>query len=195
MSTQTELRDLIHAIGTRPRSSAVNLSGGGTTDVYLDVKGILHATAAMNLAANAVLELLYDIDVLDYMSAIGGPTMGADVLSHTIAAHWPCPYNSLGMRWFSVRDQPKTTHGLMRMIEGTELDATDTVVIVDDVASTGNSLMSACAAVHATGAQIRAVVPLVDRGDACAQRFADIEIPYYPVLSYHDLGIPPLVAI
>ncbi|MFN7971613.1 MAG: phosphoribosyltransferase family protein [Acidobacteriota bacterium] len=62
-------------------------------------------------------------------------------------------------------------HGMMRLIEG-NVKKGDRVVIVDDVCTTGGSMVQAVEACVAEGIEIAAVMPLVDREEGGAETFA-----------------------
>lgn len=119
---------------------------------------------------------------LPVIHAVGGPTMGADVISHTLA----CTHY---LDWFSVRSEPKD-HGLQKLIEGAELGRSDRVLLTDDVVSTGASLRNAFDTVRSTGAEIIAIMPLVDRAGVAEQKFAGV--PYFPLFTYDELGLKAL---
>ncbi len=174
---------------TLPRSEPVILSSGEQTLVYLDVKGQLTDRWSMNLAADAMIQHVAQFKP----TAIGGPTMGADVLSHVMIAR---DWRSEGLRWFSVRSERKTTHGLGLWIEGHRLTSADRVVITDDVASTGRSLVEAYDHVMGTTARVVAIAPFVDRSGTVAKRLLDegIVAPYAPLMTHLDLGLEPLNA-
>lgn len=93
--------------------------------------------------------------------SVGGLTMGADPvafsISHTSAL--------LGkpVRAFSVRKEAKT-HGTGNRIEGS-FKAGDSVVIVEDVITTGKSALQAIEAVEAAGGRVSGVLAIVDRQD------------------------------
>lgn len=170
------------------REEPVTLATGEKTWVYLDVKGVLTRRWEMNIAADAMNNHVKRFRP----TAIGGPTMGADVLSHVMVsrAWWDADWS-----WFSVRDSRKTTHGLGLWIEGHRLGPGDQVVITDDVASSGKSLVEACERVNETGAIIAAVAPFVDRSGVAEARLRDAgyrSMQYAPLMTYEDLGLEPL---
>lgn len=167
-----------------PRTDEVTLAGGDSTASYLDLKGLFTNGHKMIRLADCVLEYC-DAMALRY-SAVGGPTMGADFLSHAIACR-----HTVMIDWFSVRDAPKD-HGLQRLIEGVRLDEGHRVILVDDVVSTGNSLLKACEVVRSTGAQVAAVMPIVDRSGHAWKKFFFEGIPYRPLFTHEELGIDPL---
>ena len=115
--------------------------------------------------------------------AVGGLTMGADPLAHAIAI-------VAGIEWFSVRKTPKG-RGTNRRVEGADLGPGRSVLVVEDVVTTGSSMLDAIAAVRETGATVAAAAVIVDRGE---QGVAPVRrgggVPYAALLTYADLGIP-----
>ena len=162
MKTQTyrdQLIALLKLRGTMERAVPVRLATGEETKIYLDVKGVLHDGEAMLVAAKAMIEHLVENKV-PYTTAVGGPTMGADILAHTLVVIAAQVRPGEDNNWFSIRDHIKTDHGMGKLIEGYDLGPADTVVITDDVANSGKSLVEAVEAVRATGATVLAVKPL-----------------------------------
>lgn len=181
-----ETRDALRDIGGRWRENPVTLKDGRQTNVYLDPKNVFSSNRHMNNVAHAMINHANALG-LKY-NAIGGPTMGADVISHGMVAHHPDP----DMGWFTVRDKAKTDHGLGKWIEGTEIGPQHSVILTDDVADSGKSLVDAYHKVRDTGANVAAVMPVVDRGDATKARFGELGVPYHPLMNYSDLGINTL---
>jgi orotate phosphoribosyltransferase len=91
--------------------------------------------------------------------SIGGLTMGADPVSYAIAAaSWGLerPIDA-----FSVRKEAKG-HGTGRQIEG-NFESGHSVVVVEDVITSGGSAGKAIAAVQEAGGRVLGVVAVVDR--------------------------------
>jgi orotate phosphoribosyltransferase len=109
---------------------------------------------------------------------------GADPLAHGVAM-------VTGKAWFSVRKEQKQ-RGREQWIEGTRLQPGTRVLLVDDVISTGGSTEIAFDRVTAVGAVVAGVIPMVDRGDIAAKRFAKRGVPFVALVSYRDLGIEPV---
>jgi orotate phosphoribosyltransferase len=181
-----ETRDALRDIGGRWRDTPVTLKDGRQTNVYLDPKNVFSTNRHMTNLSRAMLAHA-DALGLDY-NAVGGPTMGADVVSHGMVAHHPNP----DMGWFTVRDRPKSDHGLGKWIEGTEVGPNHKVILTDDVADSGRSLVDAYHKVRSTGAQVAAVMPVVDRADQTGPQFEQLGVPYHPLMRYEDLGINSL---
>ena len=91
--------------------------------------------------------------------AVGGLTMGADPVSYAIAA---ASFTSdAPVDAFSVRKELKG-HGTTRLIEG-NFKPGDTVVIVEDVITSGDSAHRATEAVERAGGKVVGVLAVVDR--------------------------------
>ena len=92
-------------------------------------------------------------------ASVGGLTMGADPVSYAIAA---ASFGSdAPVDAFSVRKEEKN-HGAGRMIEG-NFKPGDSVVIVEDVITSGGSAGRAVEAVERAGGKVLGVVAVVDR--------------------------------
>jgi orotate phosphoribosyltransferase len=116
--------------------------------------------------------------------AVGGPTMGADALAHGVSL-------LSGAGWFSVRKEPKG-HGRTAWVEGTRLQPGQAVLIVEDVVSTGGSLLRAVERVQELGVTIVAATALLDRSPKVAERFEAAGIRWVPLLTWVDIDIEPL---
>ena len=174
--------------------NAVTTSGGEHTTTYLDIPRVLGDGEAMTDAGEALLSHLENHDLLDSASMVVGPLTGSiPVVMGLTMTLQRFLVSGKTLRWAILRDKPKT-HGLGRWEVGSELTSSDKVILVDDVASTGASLETAINQVQGTGAEILAIVPLVDRAGIAERKLASYYIPYLPVLTYRDLDLPPLGA-
>lgn len=92
-------------------------------------------------------------------AAVGGLTLGADPVAYAIAraSHDAPP----AVGGFTVRKQAKT-HGAGRRVEGC-FAAGESVVIVEDVITTGGSALEAVRAVQGEGGTVLGVLAVVDR--------------------------------
>jgi len=153
---RAELADLLR------RKSLVRgeftLASGKKSDYYLDCRlTTLDARGAL-LTGYCILELLDQMKIKP--DAIGGLSMGADpVVSAAIVVS---AIENRPLPGFLVRKEAKK-HGRQKQIEGIENLSGKKVVIVDDVCTTGGSTLEAIAAVEFAGADVVAVVSLVDR--------------------------------
>jgi orotate phosphoribosyltransferase len=174
--------DVVRRRGYVRREEPFQLSSGAWSHDYVDGKRALAGGAELRLAAEAVVASAAERGVR--FDAIGGLTMGADPLAYAVAV-------VSGANWFSVRKEAKG-HGRQRRIEGAELGPGVSVVVAEDVTSTGRAMLQALDAVEEAGATAVLAVTLVDRGDAAGPALAARGVPYVPLATYRDLGITPL---
>ena len=179
LDSRRALADLLRATGYERREEPFQLSSGGWSHDYVDGKFAVASGEALRQVSEAAVEVIGEpFDV------VGGPTMGADALAHGISV-------VSGTSWFSVRKEPKG-HGRGAWVEGARLKQGDRALIVEDVVSTGASLLRAVDRVKELGAQIVAATALLDRSPRVAERFAEAGIRWAPLLTWEDLGIEPL---
>ena len=171
--------------GYRRLDAPVELASGQMNQDFVDGKRALARGADLALACRAMVALADEAGIA--FDAAGGLTMGADQFAHGIAV-------VADRRWFVVRKQPKD-RGTRQQVEGEAIGPGSRVLLVEDVISTGGSLVKALDAVEATGATVVLATTLVDRGDLVGPKLADRGVPYEPLLTYRDLGIDPIVEV
>jgi orotate phosphoribosyltransferase len=91
-----------------------------------------------------------------------------------------------GVRGFAVRKEAKA-HGAGGRMAG-PVDPGDRVVLVEDTATTGASLLDAADAVTAFGCEVLGASLLLDRGGTLGPELERRGIRYAPVLGAPDLG-------
>ncbi len=151
------------------------LSSGGTSDYYVDCRATtLHAEGA-RLAGRVVLDKIKNRGWQP--QGVGGMTMGADpivtavsVLSaQSVQTRFPARSKEFDrepfyIHGFLVRKGEKA-HGTKQRVEGFQEPGAK-VVIVDDVCTTGASIIGAIEAVRAIGMQVLGIICLVEREEA-----------------------------
>ncbi len=173
---------LLRDLGYERRDRPFQLSSGEWSQDYIDAKRALSEGDNLRRVAQSVLRAVSEAGV--EFDAVGGLTMGADPTAHAVAL-------VSGKKWFSVRKQPKG-HGRQQLIEGAELRPGMRVLLVDDVVTTGKSILEALEAALATGAEVVLAVALVDRGKAASEKLASMGIKYVPLATYRDFEIVPV---
>jgi orotate phosphoribosyltransferase len=133
------------------------LASGQRSNYYIDCR--LTTMSAPGLALIGRLGLAAVRSAGWTADAVGGLTMGADPVAYAVAAA------SAGappaMDAFSVRKEAKQ-HGTGQLIEG-NFRAGARVVVVEDVITSGDSVLKAIAAVEAAGGAVLGVLAVVDR--------------------------------
>jgi orotate phosphoribosyltransferase len=113
-----------------------------------------------------------------HIDAVGGLTLGADPVALATGMVSCSAGDAEPLRVFCVRKAPKG-HGQTKLIEG-NFKAGDTVVVVDDVVTSGNSTITAINAVIKEGGSVAFAAVLVDRKEGGREK---IEAMGYPLLS------------
>ncbi len=178
------LMRLIRELGYERREQPFQLSSGEWSRDYFDGKPALSSGENLRLAADCVVAIASDAGV--GFDAVGGLTMGADPIAHAVAV-------VSGARWFSVRKEAKQ-HGKQQLVEGAHLEPGSKVLLVDDVVTTGNSIVRALDAVEEAGAVVTLAVSLVDRGEQSRRRLRERGVRYEAISTYEDFGIEPVGA-
>jgi orotate phosphoribosyltransferase len=177
--------DLIRTRGYEHRAEPFTLASGQLSHDYIDGKFAIDTGERLTVVSRAIADLAA-MNGIEF-DAVGGLTMGADSIAIGVAM-------VTGKAWFSVRKEQKQ-RGREQWIEGTRLNAGTRVMLVDDVISTGGSTEIAFDRVTAVGAVVTGVIPMVDRGDGAAKRFAARNVPFVALVTYRDLGIEPVLDV
>ena len=177
-----QLAEIVSQKGLLELEQPVRLASGDWSRYFVDTKLALADGGDAAVAARSVIEIMSERGI--GFDAIGGMTMGADVLAHGVAV-----LLGRGVAWFSVRKQAKD-RGTRRRVEGGRLGPDSRVVLVDDVVTRGGSILDALEEIRSSGAVVVAAISVVDRGEFGAGAFEGEGIPYIPMLTYRDLGIP-----
>jgi orotate phosphoribosyltransferase len=166
------------------RLGEFTLSSGAKSDYYIDCRTTtLHADGAA-LTGRVFLDLLEKQGWRP--QAVGGLTMGADpivVATSVISAQAGTPIHG-----FLVRKAEKA-HGMGRRVEGFQ-EKGASVVIVDDVCTTGSSTIQAIEAAREFGFNIAGVACLVERleaGGRPAVEKAAAPAPFIAVFTSNDV--------
>lgn len=151
------------------------LSSGKKSNFYFNLKTTTYSSTGQYLIGDLVYNKIHRLKLKP--KAIGGLTLGADPIAIATAYHSYLKKNPIEA--FVIRKEPKQ-HGMKLQIEG-NIKAGDTVVIVDDVVTTGQSTIRAIEIAERAKLKIIAVIILLDR---CEQNGREnIEKYGYPVYS------------
>ncbi|MDQ3932656.1 MAG: orotate phosphoribosyltransferase [Actinomycetota bacterium] len=163
----------------------IRLSSGDWSHDYIDGKRALAPGEILAFACNAVISRADELGAT--FDAVGGLTMGADPIAHGVAL-------LAGATWFSIRKELKP-HGNPKLVEGAELSSSSRVLLVDDIVTTGSSILTAFDAIKAMAPEVVLAIALVDRGETARRRLTAQGVPYEPLLTYRDLEIDPVGGI
>jgi orotate phosphoribosyltransferase len=159
----------------------IQLASGGWSRDFIDGKLAVSEPDDFAFVGSAMSEAC-----TTGFEAVGGLVLGAAPFTFAV-------FQAARCKWFLVRKEPKG-RGTNRWIEGARITSGTKVMLVDDVITTGGSIKLAFERVTGEGAQVVFATTLVDRGDEAAGFFDDAGVPYVPMLTYRDLGIPPVIS-
>ena len=179
---ETQRQDLIALIGEEVVFHGdFTLSSGKKATYYVDMRKLTLDHRAAPAIGRLVLDLVRDLEV----DAVGGLTLGADPIANaalhaSVAAGAPVDA-------FVVRKEPKD-HGRGRQIEGAEV-AGKRVVIVEDTSTTGGSPLKAAQVAKDAGADVVAVVTVVDRKTGAQAAVEAAGFEWRSIIDLDDLGL------
>ena len=153
------------------------LASGARSNYYIDARVTTMSGAGQHLIGEVGLQMFADKGWTP--RCIGGLTLGADPIAYAIAH--TAARRGLDVDAFTVRKQAKA-HGTGRRIEGA-FNADGTVVVVEDVITTGESALQAVQVLREAGAKISGVLALVDRMEGGRSR---IESQGLEVVAFFD---------
>ncbi|MCH8184383.1 MAG: orotate phosphoribosyltransferase [Proteobacteria bacterium] len=159
----------------------ITLSSGETSQFYFDMRRTACDPEGSNLIADLILDSLAEDDV-DFIGGleVGAVPIVACVSQKSFQTARPIPA-------FYVRKKPKE-HGTRRAIEG-QIREGGRVVIVDDVTTSGESVMRAVEAAREFGCTVVKVITVVDRLEGAAERFAAEGCPFVALLTADDFDL------
>jgi orotate phosphoribosyltransferase len=165
-----------HAI----REGEFTLASGRTSRWYLDGRQVSFRGDCIEIVGAAIVDALAvaGVDAGAY-DAVGGPVVGAVPVALAVAL-------VTGKPSFAIRKDAKG-HGVGGRIAGV-LEAGQRVLVVEDTATSGGSLLEALPAVTELDCPIVAVSLLLDRGGELGAKLAPMGITYCPVLGAPDVG-------
>jgi orotate phosphoribosyltransferase len=158
------------------------LSSGKESHFYLDGRIVTMLPEGAYLTALIILDMIKGAGV----TALGGPTLGADPIVGSVAA--VSFLNKTPLKTFIVRKAVKA-HGAGRQVEGPALSKGDRVVLVDDVATSGKSLVEAKEALDSLGVIVDRAVVIVDRNEGAVENLARASCRLESIFMIADLGV------
>jgi orotate phosphoribosyltransferase len=157
MNTLRDLKQLL--IERSVRRGEFILASGKSSSFYIDARMTTMSPEGLAIIGPLSLDLMERSGWKP--DSVGGLTLGADPVSFSISrASVDRPPL---VRAFTVRKEPKS-HGTGNLIEG-PFKTGDSVVIIEDVVTTGKSAIQAIDAVLKAGAHILGVLAIVNRNE------------------------------
>lgn len=178
----TDRERLLELIRERAlRVGRITLSSGKISDYYVDARSIVLDPEGAYLVGKLMLER-----VRPEAKAVAGMTLGADpmVASISVLSH----LEGRDLAALIIRKEPKK-HGTEKFIEGPNLTEGTKVAVVDDVVTTGASLLRSIERLEAEGYQPVQVMAILDREEGGRDLLAKVGYKLDPLFTKADLEI------
>ncbi|WP_129114405.1 orotate phosphoribosyltransferase [Halegenticoccus tardaugens] len=166
-------QDLIEALrdADAVRYGEFELSHGGTSDYYVDKYLFETDPRCLRLVAEAFAARVEGTKLAGV--ALGGVPLVAVTSVET------------GLPYVIARKKAKE-YGTAKRIEG-RLDDGETVVVLEDIATTGKSALDAVEALREAGATVNRALVVVDREEGARDLLADHDVELEALLTASDL--------
>ena len=151
------------------RQGSFTLTSGKTSDFYIDGKQTTLSAEGAYLCGKLILDII--LKQQEPIEAVGGMTLGADPLVTAVSMvsfleKHPIPA-------FIVRKEAKG-HGTGNYIEGLKnMPASCRVALLEDVVTTGGTLLKVIERVESQGFKVGLVITVVERQEGGVKTLAD----------------------
>ena len=165
--------DLLEALRAADavRYGEFELSHGGTSDYYVDKYRFETDPRCLRLIARAFAERVDE-------PTLAGVALGAVPLVAVTSVETGRPY--------VIARKKQKEYGTGNLIEG-ELEEGERVVVLEDIATTGQSAADAVEALRKAGAVVERVLVVVDRGEGARELLAEHDVELDALLTAEEL--------
>jgi orotate phosphoribosyltransferase len=182
----TEREELMALVRERAlKFGDFTLASGRKAKYYLDCKQVTLHSRSARLIGRGILELLKSQGPLP--DAVGGMAIGADPI--TAAVITMAGVEQQELTGVLIRKEAKG-HGLQKFLEG-PVQPGQSIVIVEDVVTTGGSSLLAIDRCLEFGLAVKSVVTIIDRLEGGEAAFAARGIPLHSLFTIRDFGLEP----
>ena len=178
--TKKQLMSLLasHAVIRAPEGECFELASGAKSRYYFDGKRVIQSPEAFPLIGELIWEHARGVEA----AAVGGLAAGCIPIADAAVA-FDAYVGKCGLRAFYVRSTKKEHGTKEKLYQAFSEDDNDLVsegrrvLIVDDVLTTGNSILEAIQEVEARGAEVVSILVLVDRQNPIANENLRLRYP------------------
>ena len=175
-----ERERLLELVRTRAlRVGKITLSSGKVSDYYVDAREVVLDPEGAYLTGKLILDMIDRKAV-----AVAGMTLGADPIVTAISVVGHLEGRKLSA--LIIRKEPKK-HGTQKFVEGPALPEGSRVAVVDDVVTTGSSLVKSIERLRAEGYEPIQVVAILDRQEGGSQRLKAAGYDLESIFTREDL--------
>ena len=154
------------------------LTGGGTSDFYIDGRLIATYPPALRLIARMHAELIAEHGLLPADATLVGPALGAVPIATALALELDRPF---------VIDRGKAKgHGRGRRFEGAFADGPK-CLIVEDLITVGSTMANTIQTLREEGREVTDALVTVDRQEGGPEAMAELGVTVHALLTQADL--------
>lgn len=148
------------------------LTSGAISDYYIDIKKASTDPKILKFIAQQMSEYVNGYDLL------AGMELGAVPLVVALSLETGIPY--------VIIRKEKREHGTGKQIEGGDVKGKN-VLIVEDVTTSGGSVIKSIQILRENNAEIEKVLVVVDRESGAREKLEKLEVEFIPLLSVSDI--------
>ncbi len=149
------------------------LSSGKKSNYYINMKKAITEPEILSTISKLITSKL-DLDETD---KVAGPALGAVPIATAVSLESKLPL-------LMIRKEKKG-YGTSKLIEG-ELNEGDNVIVVEDVSTTGGSLLKAIKAINENGGNVTRAFVVVDRQEGAIEAFEKEGVKLEPLISVDE---------
>lgn len=149
------------------------LSSGKKSNYYINMKKAITEPEILSTISKLITSKL-DLKEVD---KVAGPALGAVPIATAVSLESKLPL-------LMIRKEKKG-YGTSKLIEG-ELNEGDNVIVVEDVSTTGGSLLKAIKAINENGGNVTRAFVVVDREEGAIEAFEKEGIKLEPLISVNE---------
>ena len=163
------------------------LASGKKASYYLDCRQVTLDARGARLIGEGMIDLIGDLRLKmgQGPKLVGGMAIGADPITAAILT--TAGVRGYSLRGVMVRKEPKG-HGKGKQVEG-PYESGESIVIVEDVVTTGGSSLKAIELCEAEGLKVERVLAIVDRLEGGREAFADRGYELTSLFTVEDFGV------
>jgi orotate phosphoribosyltransferase len=181
VNEKQQLKELL--LAKSYRQGSFTLSSGKRSDFYIDGKQTTLSAEGAYLCGKLLFELIRNHS--QPIGAVGGMTLGADPLVTAVSLVSYLEKSPIPA--FIVRKESKK-HGTEDYLEGRgNLEAGALVALVEDVVTTGGTLLKVIDRVQAQGYRVGMVATIVDRQEGGAEILTQHGFPLQAIFTKEEL--------
>ena len=146
------------------------LSSGKKSNYYINMKKAITEPEILSTISSLITEKIKD----DEIDKVAGPALGAVPIATAVSLESKLPL-------LMIRKEKKG-YGTSKLIEGELLEG-DNVIVVEDVSTTGGSLLKAIKAIQENGGNVKRAFVVVDRQEGAIEAFEKEGITLEPLIT------------